>query len=666
MDDNTTTPAPTVAATASGRLQTSTNFSNPPICASQPHVLQYNATAAPWPEQDPRFRASLATAVVLLVTGFLSVAVFLVFKSRFDRMRVRAHVVPLMAMLGLLFFIIGSFIQSLVGAIHAPCWVRSVFAISIVPTVGVSASLRYVYFIFLHRLSVSVAAFGARMVGNGSSSENNNNNINNDEDDDNTTKETKGVPTGLAWYVAAFAYTLKLVLARQPTPNEVEDMKRTMTRRDQVMLLQILKFILSPMGQACTAITFVFPFAIINVVYEVVAEPSYYAGCVACYVPARSQQSLIIFQIAFFVVMLSYLGYQTRGLKDHFGFFEEGRRTTVCILAGGIVYISYSFRPWPTPAWFDPAIVVAVFIYLMLWQATIVPVIGAFVAERQRRGRMSPLQAAKMPRKAKQVKKQHSNGNASGAPSSAHDASSTHHAGHQVTLAMILADAKLRAAFAKRVEDEFCPELLTFTDVVSEWELGFMDIAPTARLVRAKRIAQAFIGQGALQEINVSDRVVLRIREKLTEAAVDPARLAHGLFEEAKKEVVQMLEQGPLSRFVETAEYAELVSQSSAVLSAVAVSPGWGGGVVSGSNAQVPSSRVGGGEAVGSSALAVSAMDVDEEGAAAVSVVSNLGALSSASKSTRTVPVSSSSARGARAASSQVDVAADVGTHPSS
>ena len=201
------------------------------------------------------------------------------------------------------------------------------------------------------------------------------------------------------------------------------------------------------------------------------------------------------------------------------------------------------------------------------------------------------------------------------------EGSATTHGPEQVTLASVLADGKLRAAFAKHVEAEFCSELLTFVEVVAEWELSFVDIAPTARLTRAKRIAQVFIGQGALQEINVSDVVVLHVRQQLADAASDSTRLTDALFYEAKREVVQLLELGPLSRFVETREFKDIV--------AAAQGASHGAGAVGPSDSTPAltsrAAKSGATDVVVAANVNVSesvAGDVDEEGAAAASVVS--------------------------------------------
>ena len=556
-----TTPPTPPPTTPSTRPQTSTNFSNPAVCASQPNVLVFNASAAEWPAVDAKHDASVKTTIALIVLGAASVAVFVACKPKYDRMRVRPFIVPYLAFLGLVFFLFASLLPDMFNITTLPCWVRGFLAICVVPCVGIAAALRYTYFILLHRFALSVAAFGGRLVQTSSDNGKTNNNEDGGGGGDGdanpaqpTTLRTK-LKANLDWLIKSNIYATNMVLGPQPSRSQAEQLRRSLTREDQILMLQLLKFTLSPVGQSYVACMASLPHFIVNVAYIAAAEPVYYAGCVACFVPARSLQTFIICQVVFFLVALVFLGYRTRGLVDHFGFFGEGRITTLYILIGASLYLSYTFRTWPTPEWFNPAIVTSVFFYLILWRATITPVLTSWWADRKRQRKQGLRGALRRPKQPwQQQGKQHPSETSGAVPASSALESSQ----HQITLQYVLADPKLRAAFTKRVDEEFCPELLTFVDVVSEWELGFIDIAPTARLARAKRIAQAFVGQGALQEINVSDGVVARVRKQLAEAALDPSRLTDHVFEEAKKEVIQLLELGPLSRFVETPEFLEL------------------------------------------------------------------------------------------------------------
>ena len=455
-------------------------------------------------------------------------------KPRYDRLRVRPLIVPLLAFVALFLFLMASFLSNVLGITATPCWVRSIIAIFITPCLGTSTGLRYVYLILMHRFAESLAAFGGRLARASKL-----------EADD-----------ALSWreVAAAHVFALKLVFAGKSRSTTTPS-----SQHDQVEVLRVLKFMLSPMGQLYVALLAVLPFSIINVAYVATVEPTNVAGCVGCYIPARSQQIYIIVQIAVYLALTGFLGLRTRGLADHFGFFREGRFTTLYIGVGGALYASYSFGSWPTPEWFDPAITTSIVVFVMVLEATMVPVVIAV--------RMGPS------KRVADVRPRPDGDKLLAPGSSAHDDSpativrnSSHHG---ITLSGVLEDAKLRAAFAKRVEGEFAPELLTFLDVVGEWEASFDNEAAETRLAAAKRITNAFFGPGALQQVTLSDATVARVQEEL---GAPSSQITKALFAPAKREAALALERGPFARFVETSEFRELAAQRSVVATVAACS----------------------------------------------------------------------------------------------
>ena len=125
----------------------------------------------------------------------------------------------------------------------------------------------------------------------------------------------------------------------------------------------------------------------------------------------------------------------------------------------------------------------------------------------------------------------------------------------------VLVDTELRERFDKYVQSEFASETLAFLDAVATYRKSYFDVGPTARLARAKRIAQVYLEPGALQQVNVAAATVRKVKRALADATAHPTQsVSRDVFDEARMEIARILEDGPLTRFRRTKEFKDLVA----------------------------------------------------------------------------------------------------------
>ena len=411
--------------------------------------------------------------------------------------------------------------------------------------------------------------------------------------------------------LTAVAFAARTIVAPIPTREEV--LKTTPAELARV--LDTLKFVMSSKGQIAFSAFICSPFLLFAIVMSIVGDPAYALGCFGCYrvpgnvVIAGVAQACLVAGLGLLLLL------RVRGLKDPFGVFWENRLCLACCLVGFAPYvISLATNERFNPT--TPLDLVSISILINSFMLVFMTVHPLWVAHREesrlmpspprikRRGSTrkvavrGPSAAAPPPARMQQPRThvpRHLSTSAPG-PTPAPTATSVPAPALAATagmsmltsmflmpvaaqgdaqvhaddmdgademgfeLAMVLANPRTRAAFEAHVQTEFCTELLVFLDVTERWKQAFGEMAPATRLSRAKRIAKTFIGSGAVQQVNVGERVSERIFTALAVAsatggeASSSVGLKEDVFDEARRDVMVMLEHGALRRFFDTRE----------------------------------------------------------------------------------------------------------------
>ena len=120
-------------------------------------------------------------------------------------------------------------------------------------------------------------------------------------------------------------------------------------------------------------------------------------------------------------------------------------------------------------------------------------------------------------------------------------------------LAAIIADNDTLTAFKKHLESEWGLESLLFIEDAFAWRRAYADLAASARLARARKIAAVYVATSGTNAINLSDAVARNITSKLNARAKDAPL---DCFEEAVHELAVLMERGAVPRFVSSRAFA--------------------------------------------------------------------------------------------------------------
>ena len=559
------------------RAQTPVDF-NPtkPTCANSSIVAEFNASAPEW-TPPPRATMSAVVSIISLTMCVASLVAFAVLKQRFQRTKVRPLVVPRLAFIGVLFFIVSANVPSIWGFEPLPCWFPAFVTLSIPSSLGVALLLKAMYFLLMTRFAVSLAVFGRRAVD--ASGGDTDTDADTDPGGPHSTavhhqqppRRARRILTNIKATLDVLVFATKTIINPLPTREELMRSRDATARADQARTLEALKFVMSTRGQSLFEGFVASPFLLFNIIATIVADPSYNAGCFGCFRVTPAVLYINFVQGSILLAFGVFLAYRLRGLKDPFGVFWEGRLCLASIIIAVVFYsIGFFTNARASSSPFDWWSISLLFVSLVVVFTSALPVWMGWREEAQSGSRFAA--AAKRLRRARRKQQAADKGellSTTNRQSSLKPPGGGSHGSFTANdpsrdVMWILNDARLKAAFEKYLETEFCPELLIFLEITDEWKRSFVDIAPTARLSRARRIANSFIGAGAVQEVNVSDRVSRAIRTHLADAAANPAKLTQELFDEARQDVVVMLEHGPLMRFLETPEAEELLAAATA------------------------------------------------------------------------------------------------------
>ena len=504
-------------------------------------------THQPWLSPETTMH-HLALLILLTTLGVLSVAILAVAKSSYfinDHLRGRPINISCLALAGLVCLVASP--PTITSTPQSPCWLRPTFAILVIPALASSIALRGIYFVQIQRFAYMLAAYGGQIL---------------DEDDDSEPSGSGlwygawyGLKTKWEWLRLSSNYMRDAVFMTQYTQEELAKRGKTLSRHERVMILRILRYSLTGVGQVAYAIAASAWWVVPSIIYLAVAEGSYTNGCVGCVADAASLRIIIAIQLGYYIVVLSLLANHVKRHRDAFGILTKGLFSVVYFLISGACFVASLFMAWDDPRVFPLTVTAAVFAFLVVFQAAVVPVVArrdvsspGFEGRGRGRGGNAAYDATRLPTTFR--------------ASTVSEGAQTHEYKGALVPMLQSGNAALIAAFREQVEAEFCPELLLFVECVLQWEKTFSDVSPSARLARAKRIIAVYVGRNAPAEVNVSHACVQRLFAALKEASTDPStKLRPSLFAEVKEDVVCLLELGPLMRFVAKPEHAAALAQ---------------------------------------------------------------------------------------------------------
>ena len=370
--------------------------------------------------------------------------------------------------------------------------------------------------------------------------------------------------------------------------------------KEDALALYTLKFVLTYRGEMAYNMVNLAPFILIGAVLCATADPAFTHNCVNCTTMSVPVKNWVIASGVICLLLCLTLSFRVRSLRDPFGFKTEARLCTFDAILAMIAYLYNVFAgdwgPFDTQAqlW-DNSIIVTIPLFLIVVHSTLWPLADAAWREGWRDSGIKMNERRK--REAARARNAMVRGGGGGGgkdstsvagsqgaalpsavqvqpgtdqltvdalamvPSQFASVPSQADGGTQASTAAlrletVLNTPGLRELFEAHVQAEFSSDCFSFPDATETFRRSFFDVGATARLARAKRIAQVFVGNGAVQQVNISDAAARRIRSALA-AATHSGAIPREVFDEARAEVMAIVENGALMRFRRTREFAE-------------------------------------------------------------------------------------------------------------
>ena len=504
-------------------------------CATSPYVLKSSQVTVTKDEQV----ALLTTYVVCVVWITLNLVIFLWFKSRYARTKLRVSVYSFIYYLGVLSFATGYLLPYVYGFDKVPCWVTFALTASCLAFFNATNFTRSTTFMLMTRLSYATYQYGRIPI-------------------DVTNVEEEKIKTLNAW--KRFRREIDYILFSFQFFYRTNRVKAADNREDHLKTLLALKFIASTRGSIMFASFCMIPwFAMIIVMC--LAVPTYRENCYGC----PPDHDTLIFTIICFGLLVALFAIifaaRCRNLPDVWGVFKEARLSAIGVVFSSISFIVATLGNFPGQYYFAiPA--------SMGW-AIGFGVITTFQLYLGRKKEMETQQGNKKSRSnyPNTVSSQHGTNTAEGGDMSSATATMTLANSSPCAdlkgfrkLNEVLADPELRKAFEFHLSTEFGQENLSFLYDIHEWRSTFHDVALSAAIARAKKIYSTYISNDGLYQINIPATMSREIAEDLLSKNEKEDRVHARMFDKARTEVARLLEEGAIARFVRTSAYVNAAS----------------------------------------------------------------------------------------------------------
>jgi hypothetical protein len=129
-------------------------------------------------------------------------------------------------------------------------------------------------------------------------------------------------------------------------------------------------------------------------------------------------------------------------------------------------------------------------------------------------------------------------------------------AGERLNLKTVLGNPTVAEAFEKFLVAELGVESLMFLRDSERWKRAYFDIAPSARLARAKRIYHQYISPTGSFPVNIPSEMISVVRGKVMKEGLQDC--TEDVFDNAREEINDLLQAGALLRFQNSKMYRNL------------------------------------------------------------------------------------------------------------
>ena len=523
-----------------------------PFCDSAPLVLEgRNQTLG---RIESTKQAALAYYSFGVVLNAICFAIWVMEKHKYERTRVRPTLFVWMAVSCSLAEMSCGPLQSFTNELY-PCWLGVVLLMLIIPFGATSIFGRYMLFNFLSRFAQSAADVQTKLL-----------------DNDNQSNVASSAPgrTGLCSRIAAVTRLVFSPNQKATSEEELADLKMLSSRAGIlgmafILCLPYVVFVIVILStdpvltrcHNCAYSALTFNLLIATASTEIVIAMAFWFSARRNRAEDRwglkseSFYSLLFVTFAFASFLASIFDPGALRLQPYTHMILMTIGIWLMVLQQSLVQIylarravlaasasSKSSSSWSS--WFDPRL------FYVFWTANTYPQApkGGHAANRK----VEDLASSR----ASQPSKVHAD-----------------------ELEEILQSKPLSDLFEKHLIGEFGVESLFFLRQVQEWKKQYYDITPKARVARARRIVKGYVMTSGLYSVNLSSVMLERIQRKVfgAEAIAAAGRTSAAdiedgasiddvpvdLFDEAIKEIRNLLQTGAVARFKRSAKYTKFM-----------------------------------------------------------------------------------------------------------
>jgi len=528
-----------------------TPCSTSPLLSPVAAAIASNASLLALAEQASPNRAfAVAVTAASLAASVPPLAAFLALKRDHDYLRLRPALVPVLFFLAQLVIIANTLVPSIVGVWRYPCAMLATGTVLLVPLCADGVFGWYAVLQLQRRFALAVWKYGR--VGTGGSG-----------DDVPGSTSTQGVNP---LHAALESNLLSLRVMPEPDTFAMPESKRAET-------LRVLKFLMTPRGQALFVVVRTVPFVLPLLLPVVINNPTVTSNCAGCASVDTGVYGVSLALSSMLIVTVTLVAARSLAARDPWNVQRDGMLTAPLALGMLWGYQASMIKATPDGA-FDvvAGAIAACLAAIAVLLNTALPLADTYVriARAARAGGRIKRRAPTHPRR-RQLRVAAEGLGHSGAASaslveSSEKGSVTESPDEATVLNLnsldaVLNDSELGAAFELHMVAEFASENTAFLKDTRDWASSYSDAVPSARVARARRIVRAYLEDSSTLRVNVSQSVADATRRAVAAAADAPGTLSRDVFKEVRTEVLYMVAFGAFPRFQRTDQYRELTQR---------------------------------------------------------------------------------------------------------
>ena len=387
-----------------------------------------------------------------------------------------------------------------------PCWLRSFLVMLLLPLLCTNVLIRIMSFFFLNELHKGISAFSNQAV------------LMNQEDQ--------------LMLVADSKYQWWKIFSDVSFSLQVLIFSKNIQGSDSNRVISVFLFVSSRRGILLFIFLFLLPFLAVDIAL-ILQDPVYLHGCTGCLLSSVLDMEIIVVALIFLLFCL-FIAWRVRKYIDPWGIRRE---VLYMAFGGGIVLLGFIlgvFVDLPQDSAYDHSFLIVLGYLIVFASQTVLQVfIGLSTEQRQKKCRNS----------------KHDEINASVSPEvvdSGTDIPKIKANGH-LELISVLKDPILLREFEGFLAGELGMESLTFLKAIENWKQCYFDIAPSARLARARKIFQTFISPTGSFPVNLPSKVIITTRNELMSESLEDC--PRKIFDRAEEEIKYLLQIGAIQRF---------------------------------------------------------------------------------------------------------------------